>query len=74
MLICDYTCPPQSAADVDPCSEMRDGDVGELSNNFSLHVRCMYTSHDRPDERSGRVYDPIFSRVSSSAMLIEDDG
>ena len=53
---------------------MRDGDVGDDSNNFSLHVRCTYTSHGRPDDRSGRGHAPRSFSVSLSAMLIVDDG
>ena len=39
---------------------MRDGDVGDHSNNVSLHVRCTPSSCGRPDGCSGRMRAPIF--------------
>ena len=39
---------------------MRDGDVGDHSNNFSLHVRCTPSSCGRPDGCSGHMRVPIF--------------
>ena len=38
MLMWDNACPSQSAADVVPCSEKPDGDVGSDSNIFFRHV------------------------------------
>jgi hypothetical protein len=49
---------------------VRDGDVGDHSNNFSLHVQCTYSSHGRPDGCSGRMRAPIFLWLFLSVMVI----
>ena len=61
----DNACPLQSARDVGPRSKVRDGDVGDDSNNFSLPVRCTCSSHGRP-------YDPFW--LILSALLIGVNG
>ena len=60
LLMWDNVFPPLTAADVDPRSKMRDGDVGDDSINFFLHVQCTCSSHGRQDSRLGRRQHPIF--------------
>ena len=72
----DNACPPQSARDVGPRSKVRDGDVGDDSNNFSLHVRCTCSSHGRPYDHM-TPQDAGMARsfwLILSALLIGVDG